>query len=73
MATTITTTCNVPRRGNAELPHRLRLTFSILVALGVILWLAVLGSGYYRLDLAERAESPKSKCSRMIQFLPLPL
>jgi len=41
-----------------DVGYKIRITLAILAAVGFVLWLAIFGIDYYRLDLAERVESP---------------
>lgn len=57
MATTISTVRPMIR-GNEKTAHRIRVAAVSLAAAVLFAWLAFYGWDYYRLDLAERAESP---------------
>lgn len=46
------------RPRNPELSHKLRVALAMTAAVSFVTWLAVYGFAYYRLDLAQRVESP---------------
>ncbi len=55
---TWTTASPGARPRSSELPHKLRLALAMTAAIAFVTWLAVYGFDYYRLDLAQRVESP---------------
>ncbi len=64
MATTLLSAQPLPRKRDSEWSHKTRLTAAIVVGVALIATLTVYGFGYYRLDLAARAESSQHSILR---------